>query len=559
MNNKIKLECGCEFDLNEDGKPIFHADFNRINLECHKAWELFGSGKTKGCFQLESKLGRLMAKKLKPDNIEQLSGLMSILRPGCLEAELEDGKSVTEHYINRKNLDEEVSYIHPATESILKPTYGLLIYQESAMKLAQQLAGFDLKQADALRKAIGKKKADLMAKVKQEFLEGIETQKIVDKETGDQIFGWIEKSQRYSFNKSHAMSYAMLSYMSAIAKSHFMLEFYTSYLYYSKEKPKPFEEIYELINDAKSFNIFVRPPSILKLNTHFDLIDESIYFGLSDIKHVGESVVEKLRNLIHPDITWFEFLLKAIPPDKTGKIDSRAMESLINSGACDCFNIPRIKMAFEFKLWTEMTDRERLWIKNNIILNEKATLLGILEAMLMSPSGRAGACSNKKRVEVVQGLIESIHNPPYELLDKPHQVAQLESSLLGICLTATFLDESQNRYKANCTCQEFNDGFNNRYGYISIACQIDEIRVIVTKRGMNPGQEMAFLIIADESGVCDSVVAFPAQWQEFQPMLQEGNRILITGKTNKKMYKDNKRVDSADLGQSLIIESVMQI
>lgn len=528
MQKTIKLECGCEFDINESNEPIFHADFNRMNLDCSKAWELFGTGKTKGCFQLESRLGQVMSKKLQPCNIEHLSALMSILRPGSLEAELDDGKSITEHYIKRKNGEEEVSYIHPATEPILKSTFGLLIYQESAMKLAQELAGFDLKQADALRKAIGKKKADLMAKVKQEFLEGIEKEKIVDKEIGDQIFGWIEKSQRYSFNKSHSLSYALQSYLSAIAKVHFPLEFYTSYLFYAKEKPKPAVEIYELINDAKSFNIYVQPPNIFMMNLHFDIMGDQIYFGLSDIKNVGGSIVEILKQHLKPNMNWYEFLVNV-----SDYIKSNSMEALINAGACDSFKLSRTQMLFEYKLWSEISAREKTWIKNNIILNEKTTLLGILEAMTSVPTGRNGACSTKTRLEKINGLIESIKNPPYSLLDKPHQIAQMENALLGVCLTATRLDESDKKYLANCLCQEYSDGFNNKNGYISIASQVDRVNTTVTKRGTDPGREMAFLTISDESGVCDAVVAFPDKWEEFQHILQEGNRVLITGTRTK--------------------------
>ncbi len=504
--------------------PNFNPDFNSLDLEDDKVWELFCSGKTKGCFQLESRLGQVMSKKLQPYNIEHLSALMAILRPGCLEAELEDGKSVTEHYMKRKNADEEVSYIHKATEPVLKKTYGLLIYQESAMRLAQELAGFDLKQADALRKAIGKKKADLMAKVKIEFLEGIEKQGIVSKEIGEEIFGWIEKSQRYSFNKSHSLSYALQSFMSAYAKTYFPLEFYTSYLYYSKQKPKPAVEIYELVNDAKSLEIYVQPPNIFKLNAHFELIDEKIYFGLSDIKNVGESIIGVLKERIRVGMNWNDFLVHV-----ADYVKSNSMESLINSGACDSFNLPRTKMLFEYKLWSEISAKEKTWIKSNVIFNDNTTLLGIIEAMVLTPTGRQGACSNKNRLAKMYGLIESIKNPPYTLVDKPHQIAQMENALLGICLTATRLDESDKKYLANCSCQEYNEGFNNKSGYISIASQVDRVNTTVTKRGTDPGREMAFLTISDDSGVSDSVVAFPDKWEDFQHILQEGNRVLITG------------------------------
>ncbi len=525
--------------------PDFNPDFTQMDLYDQPTWDLFASGKTKGCFQLESQFGKSTSKHLKPENIEQLSDLVAILRPGCLEAVLEDGQNVTSHYIKRKNQEEEVTYVHSSTADILKGTYGLLVYQESAMRLAQKIAGFNLKQADDLRRAIGKKLADLMAKVKQEFIEGVDKTKIVSPEVGEQIFGWIEKSQRYSFNKSHSMSYAMVSYMTAYAKVHFPKEFYTSYLYFSKEKPKPQEEIYQLINDAKAFDIYIQPPNIKLLNAHFELIKGQIYFGLSDIKHVGESTIERLRNIIRPDLTWYEFLVNV-----SDNIDSRACKSLINTGACDCFGLPRIKMVFEYELFSELSQREKDWIRANIILNQNTTMLGILEAMASVPAGRKGACSNKNRLDKVKGLIESIYNPPYELVDKPHQVAKEENKLLGVCLTATFLDESQCKYKANCTCQEFNNGFSEKH--ISIACQIDSVMITTTKKGANPGQEMARLIVSDESGVIDNAVIFPDAWEEASHILSEGNRLLLSGKRSYD-FKAKKVTDG------FVVEQVEQI
>ena len=135
MPEKIKLECGCEFETNNDGGLIFNPDFTQLNLECIETWNLIGSGKTKGVFQLESKLGQTQSKLLKPNNIEQLSGLVAILRPGTMEAELDDGKNVTSHYIKRKNLEEEVEYIHESTKDILEKTYrpvSFLVYYSSS-------------------------------------------------------------------------------------------------------------------------------------------------------------------------------------------------------------------------------------------------------------------------------------------------------------------------------------------------------------------------------------------------------------------------------------------
>jgi len=137
-----------------------------IDYNDDKTWELFREGLTKGVFQLESNLGRSWSKKLAPENLEELAALIAIIRPGCLKA-VDRGKTMTQRFVDRKWLKEEVDYLHESLEDILKPTYGVLVYQEQAMRIAQKLAGFDLQQADDLRKAIGKKKADLMAKVKR--------------------------------------------------------------------------------------------------------------------------------------------------------------------------------------------------------------------------------------------------------------------------------------------------------------------------------------------------------------------------------------------------------
>ena len=155
--------------------------FDINNFEDDNVWDLICEGRTKGVFQLESNLGRHWAKKVSPRSINELAALLSLIRPGCLKA-YKDGKSMTQHYADRKaNLD-PVVYEHESIEPILKETYGVLVYQEQSMMMAQKLAGFDLKEADGLRKAIGKKKADLMEQVKKSFLEGAEKQGIVNKE-----------------------------------------------------------------------------------------------------------------------------------------------------------------------------------------------------------------------------------------------------------------------------------------------------------------------------------------------------------------------------------------
>ncbi|MAF25446.1 hypothetical protein CL634_07720, partial [bacterium] len=293
-------------------------DVSNIDYDDQKAWNLICEGKTKGVFQLESSLGKAWAKKVKPRNIEELAALVSIIRPGCLKA-IVDEKSLTQHYVDRKNGKDSVTYIDLSLEPILENTQGVLVYQEQSMKIAQSIAGFNLQEADDLRKAIGKKKAGLMAKLKTRFIAGAKNEGIVSGEAAEEIFGWIEKSSRYAFNKSHAVSYAICGYWSAYAKAHHPLEFYCNYLYYAHGKPDPQEETRELVRDAKSLGIAIHPPSLKHLNENTCIIDDKIHFGLSDLKTIGSRQIDRLLSIIPAaeastnkkihEMSWYEFLV----------------------------------------------------------------------------------------------------------------------------------------------------------------------------------------------------------------------------------------------------------
>ena len=171
--------CGCQFPI-ENKHIDFWPEVQNINLECPLTWQYIQSGNTKGMFQIESQLGKKIAEQLKPSTIEELSALIAIMRPGASEALLEDGKSITEHYILRKNKEEEVTYYNPALESILEDTYGLLVYQEQSIEIGIKLAGFSPEEADILRKSIGKKKPEEMSKIKQIFVDGCKKQAIIN-------------------------------------------------------------------------------------------------------------------------------------------------------------------------------------------------------------------------------------------------------------------------------------------------------------------------------------------------------------------------------------------
>ena len=288
-----KFSCGCSFETDAAGSIIYSPDITSLPLECSATWDMICEGNTKGVFQLESQLGRSMASQAQPRNILELSDLIAIIRPGCMEA-MVNGKSLTNHYIDRKHGRDALDYLHPSLEPILSGTYGILVFQEQALLIARDIAGFDLQEADILRKAIGKKNVAIMAELKDKFISGAKKVGLVSSEQAIEIFGWIEKSQRYSFNKSHSVSYAYNAYLTAYTKAHFPHEFFTSYLKNSIGKPDAYAEIQEMVNNAKVMDIEVMPPNIKKMNKAFSLIGKNPTFGITEIKGVGGSVYDKI-------------------------------------------------------------------------------------------------------------------------------------------------------------------------------------------------------------------------------------------------------------------------
>ena len=527
----LEFSCGCKFAV-KDNSVDFRPDIEKIALDCHITWDLISSGNTKGCFQLESRLGQSIAKKAKPRSIEDLAALVSIMRPGCMEA-IVDGKSLTNHYIDRKHGREAVDYFHPSLEEILKETYGILVYQEKSMKIAQEIADFNLKEADVLRKAIGKKKTDVMAEVKKTFMEKSSKKGIVTKEQAEEIFSWIEKSQRYSFNKSHAVSYAFNAYLSAYAKAHFSHEFFTSYLFYSKEKQKPHEEINELVNNAKIMNIDVLPPDLRKLNTNFELKNDNVYFGLSDIKGVGEAVINKIKINAREveeevgkkieDWSWIECLVFF-----TTRITSTAVKAMISVGACSYTNSNRTKMLYEYDIVSKLTKKELSWLKNFIIDNREfinKDILESLDVMTEQPVGRDGAIANKKRALAFSEIVKSLRVPPFSLEDMPEWVAGKEEFLLGIPLTCTKIDACDTS-SANSTCKDIVN--KSARDYPMLAVEIGEVREVQIKNGRNRGDKMAFVSVSDSSCSIDCVI-FSEPWREYKDLLTDGNTVLING------------------------------
>ena len=526
MSEYFAFDCGCKFDIIDNSGDIplikFDPELININLECFRTWELISSGNTKGCFQLESRLGQMMAKKLKPSNIQELSGLISILRPGCLEA-YRDGKSVSNHYIDKKNGLESIDYFHPALEPILKDTYSEMIYQEQAMSIYKELAGFDLQEADELRKAIGKKQADKMSKLKSKFIDGCAVKGSISKMEAEQIFGWIEKSQRYLFNASHSISYAMNAYLSAYAKAHFPKIFFASYLRFAKDKVDPQQEIKELVRNATEMDIRVSIPDLRNLNQFFILKNKIIYFGLTDIKGLGVSVFQKILKLTENvdinNMEWIDILI-----DILLNINSIASKALISSGALDYLKKNRTEMLFEYDLISELTKKE---IEKCQIIKSETKNLSLLKILQLSADVPK---TQTKRKTIMQNMVNSLMKPPYSLIDKIEWLSDSENNLLGASITCFKID-TYDTGMTNCNCKTFKTSSitNN----IILAGEISNINVTKTKNGKNPGQEMAFISIEDQYGMLDSVILFPEQLSKYRTHLFNGNILIFSGNRSK--------------------------
>lgn len=548
---RMQLECGCYFEVHDehikecDGLPSISIDFEHLTHDCPKTWELLGTGHTKGVFQLETNLGQSWSKKLEPWNIEELSALISLMRPGCLRA-LSNGKSMTQHYVDRKHGREESEALHPLLEPILESTYQVLTYQEQSMRIAQELAGFTLQEADILRKAIGKKKPEIMAECEKSFLEGCKKKGLVSESQAKEIFSWIRESQKYSFNKSHGYGYGEISFWSAYAKAHFPLHFFTSWLYYSHEKPEQQVEVQELISDAKLNDICVSGPSlemIAKGEKSFSMKKDGIYFGIKDIKRIGENhIIKFVANIREMEKefgpiqnwSWEEFLM--FFSDKT---TTTVINNLILVGACDCYMKSRRYMLYEFQTWNTLTDKEKNACRK---VYKRGDNLVVTLNNILSLDRKSGGPANVKRVKVINDLISMLDTPTQSLQDEPGWISKNERDLLGVSLTYNALDNCSN-IVGNTTCKEFLAGVGNS---VIFSVEIVGAREYIIKNGPNKGATMCFLSVEDYSCRMDNVLAFASTYKEYKNLLYVGNTVIIQGKRS-------------DKGDSLIVEKVEQL
>ena len=299
-------------------------DIENLPLNDKKSFKLLQEGSTIGIFQLESAGMQRYLKQLKPSHIEDIIAMVSLYRPGPIK--------LIPEYIQRKHGEKEITYIHPRLKPILEQTYGVMVYQEQVMRIAQDLAGYTLTEADTLRKAIGKKIEALLQGEKKKFIKGIE-EKDIGREVGEKLWEWIEPFAQYSFNKSHATAYALIAYQTAYLKAHYPKEFMSALL---TADQKDTERIGFLIAECRKMGLEVLPPDINESFIGFSMVPDKpqIRFGLSAVKNVGIKLVEEVveeRKRGGKFATLDDFLSRI----NSQSVNKKSMESLIKAGAFD--------------------------------------------------------------------------------------------------------------------------------------------------------------------------------------------------------------------------------
>lgn len=462
-------------------------DLNALPLDDAETFTILSRGDTLGIFQLESSGMRDVLTKFKPSVFEDLIAILALYRPGPLESGMVDD------FINRKHGRTSIEYPLPELEPILKETYGVIVYQEQVMSISKVLADYSLGEADLLRRAMGKKKAQEMAEQKNRFEKGAAKNKI-DPERATYIFDLMEKFAGYGFNKSHSAAYAMVTYQTAYLKTHYPAEFMAAQL--SCEAGNT-DKITLYISECRNMEIEVVPPHVNQSFQNFHVADGKIIFGLNAVKNVGEGAVVSIIEAREGGGSFcsLQDFTRRVDLRKTNK---KVIESLIKCGALDGMGSSRRAMS------------------------------EALDSVMEQAAG-----FQKEKAEGQFNLFVSDCEPNGSLADQPiPQLSewddliklQQEKEIMGFYVTGHPLMNFQgliDRY-TNATCANLGDAEPN--SLVRIAGMIKKIKEINTKKG----DRMAFVTLEDLTGTTE-VTVFSDLYLPTRDLLQSSEPLMISG------------------------------
>jgi len=483
-------------------------DIENIPFDDKKTFELLQQGKTTSVFQLESEGMKRYLKELKPSAFEDLVAMVALYRPGPIQ--------FIPDFIARKQGKKKIEYFHPKLEPILKDTYGICIYQEQLMKIAQELCGFSLAEADVLRKAVGKKIKKLLQSQEEKFIKGAISNG-VSRQTAQKIWQWILPFAQYGFNKSHSSAYATIAYQTAYLKAHFPVEFMASVL--TSEKGDV-ERIAFLIEECRKMNIEVLPPDINESLKNFTVVpgQNKIRFGLLAIKNVGENIIdviteEKKKNGPFKSIN--DFIQRVNSKD----LNKKSLESLIKAGAFDSLAERNQLLQNLEKLLEAAKENQRNKANGQKGLFESSSFSSEIRFVPASP---ATTFEKIKWEKELLGLYVSAH--PLENYKKTLERYTLPLKKLYNPETLRQLSRLNNK--------------KIRFGGI-----IAGIKKIVTKNG----KPMLFLKLEDLTEKAE-VIVFPLIIEKNPSVFQEDKIVFVKG-----------RIDNRNNEPKIIAEEVEEI
>lgn len=472
-------------------------DIDAIPYDNQDTFDLLSGGQTVGVFQLESTGMQKLVRALVPNVFEEIIALVALYRPGPL------GSGMVDEFVERKHGRKPITYpdtLKELLEPILKDTYGLIIYQEQIMQIAQTIAGYTLGQADILRKAMGKKKVDVMAKQRIMFVDGAKA-KGINPKLAEELFDIMEEFAKYGFNKSHSAAYAFISYQTAYLKANYPVEYMAALIssVMGTQDKVPF-----YVNEARQMNILILPPDINQSHSDFTVRGEKIRFGLSAVKNVGSAAVDNIIDN-REEFGEFKSIFDFCERVDLRVVNKRALESLIKAGAFDLLHDNRKQL---IESVDEITTKAA---KANSKKNENQTSLFELEG-----------------AETID-LGDQITFPDVEDYGFDEKLEQ-EKEVIGIYVSGHPLDQVQHHIErfARHTIVEAQEFEEERE--VIIGGHIMTKKMLTTRK---KGDTMAVLQFEDLTGNMP-VVVFPKAWAEFGEVLDAETKFLITGVIGRK-------------------------
>lgn len=482
-------------------------EIESIPLDDSKTFRLLSSASTAGVFQLESSGMRDLLKKLNPSRFEDLIALLALYRPGPM------GSGLLSDFIQRRHGRVPIRYDHKKLESILKDTYGIMVFQEQVMQIASELAGFSLTQADLLRRAMSKKIPEVMEQQRKNFVLGCRDNNISDT-TANKIFDFIVYFSGYGFNKSHSAAYALISYRTAYLKANFPVEFMTALLNSERDNT---DKIVEYVNEANHMGMQILPPDINESFAEFVVIDnKTIRFGLLAIKNVGRGAID---SIIESRRSKGEF--KSLD-DLSLRVDSRlvnkkVIESLIKCGSLDGFGLYRAQM---MAMLAEVLERS-----SHIQQQRQSGQLSFFDMDIKQSGFRTTATNN----------ITQIKEWP-----EP-QLLSFEKEMLGFYISGHPLARYAKQIKRFSQISTKNLPQHKDGDLIGIVGLIVKIKQTMTRKKQ---EKMAILKLEDLDGVVE-VLIFPTTFRQVYKDIQPNIIVLVRGRVN--LREETPKIIAQDL------------